>query len=234
MSDRNGGQLLPGDLVDINRTVDNTGDTNATNVVLTDQLTNLSNITNVEINTEPAGVLATIGATSLQLRLGTGASAASGGTIAPADLPIFVSYTATVVESPTGTMASAVATVTYDGGQSVPSEASLPLAPPASDPNLSVNKSHAGNFTQGGTGTYAIDVANTANAGPTTGTVTVADTLPAGLTPTAASGTGWNCGISGQTVTCTRSDALAAGASYPTINVTTNVTTSAPCTFTNT
>ncbi|MEU8434672.1 hypothetical protein AB0F18_17450 [Streptomyces sp. NPDC029216] len=105
---------------------------------------------------------------------------------------------------------------------------------PAQNSALSVNKSHTNNFTQGGTGTYAIDVANAANAGPTTGTVTVTDTLPAGVTPTAASGTGWNCGISGQTVTCTRTDALAAGASYPTITVTTNVTTSAPCTFTNT
>ncbi|MEU0404794.1 hypothetical protein ABZ318_32175, partial [Streptomyces sp. NPDC006197] len=105
---------------------------------------------------------------------------------------------------------------------------------PAQNPALSVNKSHTGNFTQGGTGTYAIDVANAANAGPTSGTVTVTDTLPTGVTPTAASGTGWNCSISGQTVTCTRSDALAAGAGYPTITVTTNVTTGAPCTFSNT
>ncbi len=29
------------------------------------------------------------------------------------------------------------------------------------------------------------------------------DTLPAGLTPTAASGNGWTCPITGQTVTCT-------------------------------
>ncbi|MEU0404554.1 hypothetical protein ABZ318_30880, partial [Streptomyces sp. NPDC006197] len=105
---------------------------------------------------------------------------------------------------------------------------------PAQSPALSVNKSHTGNFTQGGIGTYTIDVSNAANAGPTTGTVTVTDTLPTGVTPTAASGTGWNCSISGQTVTCTRSDALAAGAGYPTINITTNVTTSAPCTFSNT
>ncbi len=33
--------------------------------------------------------------------------------------------------------------------------------------------------------------------------VTVTDTLPAGLTPVSASGTNWNCTISGQTVTCT-------------------------------
>ncbi|MFF1396839.1 hypothetical protein ACFVZD_23915 [Streptomyces sp. NPDC058287] len=105
---------------------------------------------------------------------------------------------------------------------------------PAGNPALSINKSHTGSFTQGGTGSYAIGVSNAASAGPTTGTVTVTDTLPAGVTPTGASGTGWGCGVSGQTVTCTRSDALAAGASYPTITVATNVTTAAACTFTNT
>ncbi|MFE2992544.1 hypothetical protein ACFXKB_42895, partial [Streptomyces sp. NPDC059262] len=82
--------------------------------------------------------------------------------------------------------------------------------------SLSIDKSHTGSFTQGGTGSYAIGVSNAATAGPTTGTVTVTDTLPAGVTPTGASGTGWDCGVSGQTVTCTRTDALAAGASYPT------------------
>src|SRR5207248_10450754 len=49
-----------------------------------------------------------------------------------------------------------------------------------------------------------------AGGGSTSGTVTVADTVPAGLTPTAATGSGWSCGISGQVATCTRSDALAA------------------------
>ena len=41
--------------------------------------------------------------------------------------------------------------------------------------------------------------------------------------PTAASGTGWNCGIATQTVTCTRTDALAAGASYPAITLSVSV-----------
>jgi uncharacterized repeat protein (TIGR01451 family) len=34
------------------------------------------------------------------------------------------------------------------------------------------------------------------------GAVQIVDTLPAGLTPTSASGSGWSCTISGQTVTC--------------------------------
>jgi hypothetical protein len=49
--------------------------------------------------------------------------------------------------------------------------------------------------------------------------VTVTETLPAGLTLVAMTGTGWTCASN----VCTRSDALAAGASYPAITVTVNV-----------
>jgi uncharacterized repeat protein (TIGR01451 family) len=91
--------------------------------------------------------------------------------------------------------------------------------------DLAVAKTHAGNFTQGQTGaSYSITVTNT-GANPTSGTVTVTDALPAGLTPTALSGTGWSCVLG--TLTCTRSDALAPGAAYPVINLTVNVGASA-------
>ena len=53
------------------------------------------------------------------------------------------------------------------------------------------------------------------------GTVTVTETPPPGLTVTALSGPGWTCTV--PTLTCTRSDALAPGASYPGITVTTMV-----------
>jgi uncharacterized protein (TIGR03437 family) len=91
----------------------------------------------------------------------------------------------------------------------------------ATVPDLIISKSHVGNFTQGDTGDiYTLTVTNTGQ-GPTTGTVTVTDVLPAGLTATAISGTGWTCTLA--TLTCTRSDVLAAGASYPVITVTVNV-----------
>ena len=94
--------------------------------------------------------------------------------------------------------------------------------------DLTLTKTHAGNFTLGQIGaTYTIVVRN-AGAGATAGTVTMSDTVPAGLTPTSASGTGWTCGIAGQVVTCTRSDVLAAAASYPSITLTVNVAGNAP------
>src|SRR6185369_6190507 len=74
--------------------------------------------------------------------------------------------------------------------------------------------------------TYTITVSNGAAAGATDGTlVTVTDTLPAGLTATNIAGTGWTCTLA--TLTCTRTDVLAAGMSYPAITLTVNVAANA-------
>jgi choice-of-anchor C domain-containing protein len=99
-------------------------------------------------------------------------------------------------------------------------------------PDLAIAKSHSGNFTQGQIGaTYTITVANI-GAGPTIGTVTVVDTLPSGLSATAISGGGWSCVLA--TLTCTRSDALGVGLSYPDITLMVTVANHAPAAVTNT
>src|SRR5882762_4205814 len=100
-------------------------------------------------------------------------------------------------------------------------------------PDLTIIKSHSGNFVQVQTGaTYTITITNSGGTA-TSGTVTVTDTLPPSLTPTAISGTGWTCTLS-PTLGCTRSDALATASSYPTITLTVNVASSAPTSVTNT
>src|SRR5262249_13916982 len=97
--------------------------------------------------------------------------------------------------------------------------------------DLTIAKSHSGNFIQGHIGaTYTISVSNIGGT-PTSGTVTVTDALPSGLTATAMSGTGWSCTVA--TLTCTRGDALAAGAAYPAITLTVNVASNAPASVTN-
>jgi uncharacterized repeat protein (TIGR01451 family) len=100
-------------------------------------------------------------------------------------------------------------------------------------PDLTIAKSHVGSFIRGTNGSYSVTVSNT---GPvaSSGLVTVSDTLPAGLTPSSASGTGWSCGVVGQTVTCTRSDALAGGGSYPIITIAVAVSQAASSPLTNT
>ena len=98
-------------------------------------------------------------------------------------------------------------------------------------PDLTITKSHIGNFTQGQVGaSYTITATNSGSA-PTSGTVTVTDTLPAGLTATAISGSGWVCVLG--TLTCTRNDVLGGGASYPAITLTVNVANNAPASVTN-
>jgi len=98
-------------------------------------------------------------------------------------------------------------------------------------PDLTIAKSHSGDFVLGQIGgIYSIVVTN-AGIAPTTGTVTVTDALPAGLSATGMSGTGWSCSVA--TLTCTRSDALAAGASYPAITLAVDVDPSAPASLTN-
>ncbi len=97
-------------------------------------------------------------------------------------------------------------------------------------PSLEITKAHTGNFTQGQQGaTYTVTVSNGAAAGPTTGTVTVTDTIPAGLTLVSMAGTNWTCVANN----CTRSDVLLAGASYPVITVTVNVAGNAAASVTN-
>ena len=103
---------------------------------------------------------------------------------------------------------------------------------PTNTPDLVIFKTHTGNFTQGDTGdTYTITVTNSGNAA-TVGTVSVADVLPAGLTASAISGAGWTTDLG--TLTCTRSESLAAGAGYPPITVIVDVATNAAAGLTNT
>ncbi|MFF2478322.1 hypothetical protein [Streptomyces sp. NPDC058066] len=155
------------------------------------------------------------------------------------DLPAGASYppiTVTAVvasDAQTEVCNTAVVTSFNAGGVG---EASLcfPVSPtPPTPAHLSISKSHPGAFPQGGTGSYTLTVSNASEAGTTSGQVAVTDTLPTGVTYNGASGTGWTCTQASGTVTCTRTDPLAAGASYPPITLTANVTSGAACTFTN-
>jgi len=79
-------------------------------------------------------------------------------------------------------------------------------------PDLTIAKTHSSVFTTGQIGVpYTITVSSLVgpSAGPTSGTVTVTDTLPAGLSATSLFGPGWACDVG--TLTCTRSDTLSPG-----------------------
>jgi hypothetical protein len=116
-----------------------------------------------------------------------------------------------------------------EGGTGGTASASLTVLAP----DLTITKSHNGNFTQGDVGdNYQISVSNV-GAAPTAGTVTVTENLPPFLIAgtTAMSGSGWTC--TPGTLTCTRGDSLANGNSYPPIMLTVAVAVNAPPMVTN-
>ena len=149
--------------------------------------------------------------------------------------------------------ATATETVAVDGGGNVGGPASVAAtttiapapAPPATGPTsgtppqLTVTSSHAGGFAQGdGSDAYTLTVSNAAGAGATSGAVTVADQLPAGITPVEMTGAGWTCSLAPPTLpptstsrrnpvtntyepqpVCSRSDPLAPGMSYPPVTL---------------
>jgi PKD repeat protein len=102
----------------------------------------------------------------------------------------------------------------------------------AANSDVTITKTHTGNFARSQIGaTYTLIVTNSGN-GPTSAPVSVTDNLPAGLSATAINGSGWNCTLG--SLTCTRSDQLLAGASYPAITLTVNVSLTAAASVTNT
>lgn len=86
--------------------------------------------------------------------------------------------------------------------------------------DLVVTKTGGGQATVGQTKTFVITAGSVSLPLPPGLAVTVTDTLPPGFTQISASGSGWACSVGGQIVTCTRSNGLAAGASFPAITVT--------------
>ncbi|HET7018042.1 MAG TPA: hypothetical protein VFI65_29255, partial [Streptosporangiaceae bacterium] len=129
-------------------------------------------------------------------------------------------------------------TVLVGGGGDASSPASVATATTilqAAD--LTAASSHSGDFAQGDQAdSYTLTVANvtgpnSTTGGPSSGLVTLADSLPWGLSATAMSGPGWTCNLAA--LTCYRGDALAAGSSYPPVTLTVSVAANAPATVTN-
>jgi uncharacterized repeat protein (TIGR01451 family) len=119
-----------------------------------------------------------------------------------------------------------------DGANDAPSTSSAVAVAYALGADLTISKSHVGNFMQGQSGAaYTLAVSNIGGAA-SSGAVTVTDTLPTGLTATAISGTGWSCTLG--TLSCTRSDVLNSLSNYPPVTLTVTVAGNAPATVTNT
>jgi fimbrial isopeptide formation D2 family protein len=153
----------------------------------------------------------------------------SGGTIAAGGS---CTFSVNVVGTSGGHKVNTTGTVTSSNAGSG-NQATATIDVEAPDPTI--KKTHSGTFTRGQQGAqWTITVSNV-GFGPTVGTVSVTDTLPNVQNPpvpTAISGTGWTCVLA--TLTCTRTDALPSGSSYPPITLTVNIPTNIQNNFTNT
>jgi uncharacterized repeat protein (TIGR01451 family) len=97
--------------------------------------------------------------------------------------------------------------------------------------DLSIAKVHVGTFIAGqGGAQYVITVSNSGSV-TSSGTVTVTDAVPTGLTATAIAGTGWACVQPAGP--CTRNDPLPPGASYPPLTLTVNIAAAPPSPLVN-
>ncbi len=135
---------------------------------------------------------------------------------------------------PSSLSGSSSATTRYQAGQDLvllSAEVISVRNEPVAD--LAIAKTHSGNFSVGTQGSYTISVTNN---GPSdaTGTITVTDTLPAGLTFVSGTGTNWSCGPGGPGAICTHPGPLPSGAGLPDITLTVDVAAAAAPSVTNT
>jgi uncharacterized repeat protein (TIGR01451 family) len=98
-------------------------------------------------------------------------------------------------------------------------------------PDLAIEKTHVEPLQPGGWITYTLSVSNQ-GVKPTTGLVTVLDTLPEGLTPIQVQGDGWDCTL--EPLGCTTLTSLPVGDSYPPITLVADIGLIPSETFTNT
>lgn len=125
--------------------------------------------------------------------------------------------------------------VTASGGAASNVANGSDLTNVTAETKLGIVKWHEGKFTTGEDGSFNLEVYNESPI-DTSGTVTVSDSLPAGLTYVSDSSTGdyWDCATAGQDVTCTSDAVIAAGASAPDLTITTAVGEAAVPGVTNT
>src|SRR3954451_10211014 len=251
LSDLNGGAVEQGDVIEYTISGRNTGQDAAVNLRMTDAIppgTTYVPGSLVEVSGAPTPLGARSDAAGddsaefsaadnrVVFRLGTGASTTAGGELVPNatfSLRFRVRVNADLAPGFTLANQASFAFTGKDTGEPLVGSSPPPTPTPVLSPDFALTKTHTGEAVRGGTLTYTLVARNVGDAA-STGAVIVSDTLPAGLTTTGPpSGAGWTCGQSGQTISCTRSDPLTAGASYAAIGVPVRVAQDAPATLSN-
>jgi len=240
VSDLNGGEVRAGDELEYEISVKNEGGDGAANTVLQeDFMPGGTEYVPGSLSYDPGSGYGSLsdptgddsgdaagGSGPLAVRMGTGRSPIRGGLIpAATGTPVTqrVKFRVKVVDlPPSGSVISNTARVNFAGQtlgseiQSDSNQADIRVI----TPDLSIKKTiSSSNFANGLPAAYTLLVSNVGDSA-TEGETVVTDTLPSGLSsPSVTSATGWTCSIIASQLTCSRSDALAAGRSFPTIVV---------------
>jgi uncharacterized repeat protein (TIGR01451 family) len=259
VTDLNGGDVNPGDVLQYQISSTNTGRTSAYDARINDAIPPHTTFQpgSLTIISSPGGIAGDktdptdpdqaeydAAGNQVRFRIGTGAGALGappndgGGTIAPGE-SFEVRFNVVVgADTADGTqiLNTAILSSKDENGIDYTSIASAPAAVTVHGvPDVTIDKSHTGAFVRGAQGTFNLVVSNVGGR-PTTAPVVIDDTLPNGLGVVSAAGAGWACAVNipANSLHCERSDALAQGAAYPPVSVVANVLESAPGTVVNT
>lgn len=246
VQDVNGGQVEPGDTLRYTVTATNSGPDDATNVVVSDPVPTNATYAPGTLTVDgaaqndgfPGSDRAGFDAPNDQavFWLGTGAAGGTGGTLAGNGGTATATFDVVVDTVPSGTELVNTAAATFVArtlGAPLTADSNAVTSTVAA-PDLTIAKTPT-TFTAvgGGTQAFALTVTNSGDAA-SSGFVTVVDRFAAGGafdSVQSASGAGWTCNPAilpaavPVNLECTRTvpDALAPGASYPPINIVTQV-----------
>jgi uncharacterized repeat protein (TIGR01451 family) len=219
VADVNGGVVEPGDELEYTITVPNDGQDGAEKVAVTDPIPDHTSYVPDSAEVVGGPGHASFAGETVTFHVGTGASAAAGGRLAPGERAV-VRFRVRVDDPvPAGTAVLNQASAEFESQTlGLPLEAeSNEARATVETPNLTIAKTHHGIPAAGQDTTYALTVTNEGGA-RSSGAVTVTDELDPRLTLRSAGGDGWSCSQA-QTVICTREDRLAANASHPPIEI---------------
>jgi uncharacterized repeat protein (TIGR01451 family) len=179
------------------------------------------------------------GANRAVYRVGTGASGSQSGRLDPGQTACVRLRVRIGADAPLGARVVNQGAANFFGATlntPFPNVLSNEAAVTVSGADLVPTKTHTGGtFVAGQSYDFTIGVRNAGDIATDGSTVTVTDPFPlvAFSSMNSAAGSGWSC-TTGQTVTCTRSDALGAGQSWPPITINVTVRNPAPPTIVNT
>jgi uncharacterized repeat protein (TIGR01451 family) len=233
MVDQNGGELVVGDVLEVTVTVTNAGQDDAGTVVLTDPIPAHTSFVpgslevvsgaNAGAKTDaPGDDQAEVSGGDVVFRLGTGADAASGGTLAPAESTEVRFELMVDPATPVGSVILNQATSDYVAvtlGHPLSSDSNeVSLIVTGGVADLAITKTGPDFPIPGGSPVvYTLQVSNN---GPSDATdVVVVDTLPASTTFVGADGTGWACVEAAGVVTCDLPSLAVGGAEPITLEV---------------